>query len=161
MENITKVVREANEEAILKLSIAKSSKGLSLFAKSGPGMNFAQFCRKDLGQFVFGGVKCYQPKKAEYDGIESVFFCSDEEIYRFSVRGLNNDIVPNLMILLAEDLSAGVNFDMGCYPITNTQINFYLNKLKEDVKMLYALFLKPYNVSVEFSTKLIETDNLH
>lgn len=143
---ITKPRVETNEEKtdrILTVEVRRNaSHGLQIFVQS--DKDWSQF-REETGKTsVISGVVCHHPKADNFKGIQSGF-----------VRANGYDTLfyggmPNLIILLARDIKAGVTFNLGMFPIQTEMIKSWGELLDGEIKRVYNNYCKPFKMSVEF-----------
>ena len=152
-ENVAPVTVTSNGSRLLKLRIVKDpDKGLLIEAQS--SVDFRMLRSPNNKKMVFAGVQCFHPFTSELlQGLRSYFFPNDNQENRLFYGDY-----PNLMILLAEKLKEGVVFQMGLYPVSQETILNWIQLLKEEVKILYHLYIKSFDVEVEFTTKIVEKE---
>lgn len=147
-------IRAENKNHLLRLRITKDAeKGLLVYAQS--DVDFRLLRSPNNNKTKLANIQCFYPYTTErLEGLRAYFYpCKDQYCFTYGDY-------PNLMILLAEDLKNGVTFEMGLFPISQENIDSWVNQLKEEVKILYHLYLKPTDVNVEISTSVIEKEIL-
>lgn len=97
--------------------------------------------------FKIGGVLCHMPKKERIEDVPGYFHPRDSWEY---------ENYPNLCMLLATELSHGVVFNFGMGIVSEEKILMWIARLKEQVKSLYLIYLKPVKVEVFFTTETVE-----
>lgn len=137
------------KSSILSVRVKRDDKlGLQLMVKS--SIDWGQF--KGDGISNISGVACFNPRDSRAKGVSGYFH-----------RGAGYDVLyyenlPNLIILLAKDINDGVTFNLGMFPISEDSIKKWTAALKEQVKVLYLTYCKPFEIRVEFSTQTVEIE---
>jgi hypothetical protein len=132
---------------LLEIRVSRTSaKGLEFFIRS--TKEWSLVGNSDM-TCVIGGVECYYPQNMHVQdcigrfGIDDVFDFGD---------------TPNLTMLLAKNIKEGVTFNFGKYPISEEKIKNWLQTFKEQAKCLYFTYIKDIDISVIFTTNLVEND---
>src|ERR1017187_5624911 len=124
-----------NGRQILKASIKRNNiVGLQIELQSCEDWSFLS----DKHMRTIGNIPCYFPAQETLDGVKGYFVASNVHIY-------NN--LPNLQLLLARDIKNGVKFNFGMIPMSDSKVLEWLALFKEQVKVLYLTYLKPYGAS--------------
>lgn len=105
---------------------------------------------KNNRSITIGGVKCFYPAVDRIDGAAARFVA--DNVYEY-------DSQPNMALLLAENLSNGVTFNFGLFPISEDKIKDWVNKFKQEAKLVYLTCIKAYSVRLVITSKTIETEN--
>lgn len=108
-------------------------------------------CLKSPKKFVLGSVPCYHPRQERLEGIDSIFSTAQSH----EIEGL-----PNLTLLLAENIKQGVTFFFPPVPISDERIKVWAEQFRNDCKILYHLYIKPREFTVEITTRIVETDKI-
>jgi len=143
-----KPVDNCNSCKIVNMGVKRDNDGLKISLQS--PINFKILQKKE--RFNLGGIVCFAPRQQNVDGLDSVF--STEQSYQ--VDGL-----PNLTMLLAENLKSGVTFQFPPMPISDTKIKEWMEQFKKDTKVLYLTYVKSVDYSVEISAVTIEREIHH
>jgi hypothetical protein len=140
-----KPVDNCNRCKIVNMGVKRDNDGLKISLQS--PINFKILQKKE--RFNLGGIVCFAPRQQNVDGLDSVF--STEQSYQ--VDGL-----PNLTMLLAENLKSGVTFQFPPMPISDTKIKEWMEQFKKDAKVLFLTYVKPVDYSVIITSQTIECE---
>lgn len=135
-----------SERKIVTIRISRDDDGMRIYMQSPVDWKIMKRERK----FNLGGVPCFQPTMEQVEGLDSFF--SIEQY--FESNGM-----PNLSMLLAENIKQGVTFSFPPYPISETKIKRWAEQFKQDAKVLYLTYVKPVDFSVIITSTTVEREN--
>ncbi len=143
-------VKLDNGKKGLKIKVIRHPKdGLKLAIQSNIDLDI--FKRGDGRLIKICGVPCSMAREEHYDGLAGRF-------YNDNIWDLDGASIPNLSMLLAENIREGVVFNMGVFPISEEKITTYISNLKQSFKVLYLSFLKEINEEVEISIATVDRE---
>ena len=135
---------------ILEMNFRRDNDALKIELKS--TLDWKLFRRNNKETVNIGGVVCYRPRNTELEGVDSCFSMEASHEY----NGF-----PNLTMLLAQDIQKGVTFNFPPMPIVESRVLNWLQKMKEDAKIMYLTYCKPVNVSVVITSETVEREIHH
>lgn len=138
--------QRANCCKIINLGVKRDNEGLRISIQS--PIDF-KILKKGNNKFTLGGVNCFAPRQERVDGVESFFSTSQS----YEVEGM-----PNLTMLLAENLKTGVTFSFPPMPISDKRIKDWMEQFKQDAKILFLTFVKPIDYTVIITSQTIESE---
>lgn len=128
--------------------IRNNTQGLQIKVKS--PIDFSFLAKNNQDTFNFQGVHCFYARNREIQGIYGGFLT--EAGY------FNYGEYPNLQLLLARGLKDGVIFNFGLVPLHDSAIDPWIQKFKEQVKMIYFGYIKPVHICAKFTSQIVEND---
>ena len=105
--------------------------------------------------FKLGGVECFLPRQGngyELAGVPGQF--------RTEKDTFHNNGYLNLSLLLAKDLKDGVIFNFGTFPIADDKIEELAVNFKNQIKMIWATYMRDISIAMEFSATIVETEEV-
>lgn len=108
-----------------------------------------QFRRNDESFCTIAGVKCYKPKNEQINDVKGQFYVDN-------LHEIND--MPNLMLLMAKDIEAGVTFDFGTVPMSESRCYQWAENLKYQAKTIYLCYVKPVEFKAIFTTQTVEKE---
>ena len=133
---------------LIEIKIQRTSKdGLQIFLKS--DLEWSIFSNTERSCKI-GGIFCYYPKQEQIEDCPGKFGVDDMFDY-------GGDF-PNLTILLAKNIKEGATFNFGKYPVSQDRIGYWLQKFKEQTKIIYFTYFKEFDISMVFTTSIVENE---
>lgn len=143
----TESFKKDNGRKGFKIRAIRAKDGLKIEMNS--SVDFSMFRRGDNKTITIGGVKCFLPRQDSYPNIECPFI--SDSVWE-------SEGYPNLSMILAENLNEGVQFNLGCFPISDDKIANYLQKMKDSVNRLYLSYLKEIDTTINIRFETIENE---
>lgn len=135
-----------NRCKIINLGVKRDNDGLRITIQS--PIDF-KILKKGNQRFTLGGVTCYAPRDERVDGVDSFFGTS---------QSYEIESMPNLTMLLAEDIKSGVTFSFPPMPISDSNIRSWMEQFKRDAKILFLTYVKPVDYTVTITSQTIEKE---
>ncbi len=136
---------KANCCKIVNMAVKRTDDGLRITLQSPIDFKILKRPQK----FTLGNVTCFNPRQEQVDGIDSFFSTAQS----YEVNGM-----PNLTMLLAENLKSGVTFVFPPMPISDKKIREWIEQFREDAKILFLTYVKPVDYSVVITSQTIERE---
>lgn len=146
----TKVVESSPAQKscpkIVNLGVKRDDDGLKITIQSPIDFKIL----KKNNKFTLGGVTCFVPRSERVEGIDSYFATQSD--YEF-------EGMPNLTMLLAENIRSGVTFVFPAMPISDKRMREWMEQFKRDAKILYLTYVKPVDWTVVITSETIEREH--
>lgn len=126
---------------------ASHASGNLIFTMQGKSDMFKFLRRQDGATYVIGGVTCWRPRFEQLEGVKGNFVLSE--------TAFEHNNVPNLMLLMAQDLDRGVTFRFPDVPVSEQRVKRWLGEFEIQIRMLYLAYIKPTTHRAEFTTQTI------
>ena len=157
MENNEKTITATKNGSRINLGsieiLSSAENGFQIKLKS--NRNF-RFCADPSEKtFKLGGVECFIPRSGngyELPGIPGSFR-TEKDLF-------HNNGYLNLSILLAKDLKDGVVFNFGTFPIADDKIEELAINFKNQIKTIWATYMRDISIAMEFSATIVETEEV-
>lgn len=134
---------------LLSLEIRRDNDCNLLITLKGNEKHWSLMRRDDAATFVLGGIECFAPKADNLLGVPGYFI--PDNIFEY-------DNKPNMAMFLAKNLSQGVTFNFGQFPISNSKMYQWKEEIKKQAKIFFLAYVKPVGYSAEINTINIEQE---
>ena len=154
MESITTKKSDGSKIDLGKINIHVSSeRGLQITLQS--NRNFRFLTDETDKTFKLGGVDCFVPRGGNGYQLPGVF-----GYFRTEKESFQAENYLNLSMLLAKDINKGVTFNFGIFPLSEDKVNELASNFKQQIKMLWATYMREINVSMTFTASIVETEEV-
>ena len=136
---------------LINMELRKGRDGVLRIFLQGDSSIYAQFKADGEMTFKLGGVVCYRPRQELLRGVCGRFHM-DANSFEF-------DGYPNLCILLAKDLTNGVEFNFGAMPISQPKLREWAENLATQVKVIFLTYVREVDIRVEVNSKVVEFES--
>lgn len=144
------IKQNKEKEICLEARILRDGKTGEIMVSVKSPKNWSAIYDKSQRTIVWAGIECYLPQTSGLFGLRSKFSPDYHDMWY-------NDY-PNLMVLLAKDINNGVTFKFGAFPVAQERMEDWARLLKEEAKIIFLSYLKPFDIIVKITCETIENE---